>query len=156
MRKQILIVAAVLFTGTQLSAQAQTTPITGKPSTTAQPNPTQVEPTFADQKRAVSGELKSSLTVADGLLKKAMTKVSEAKPQDHDHYMKIADGIKKVQADLNDHLGRVNRATEKDGKSVFAKAQAVNKESIAALDGYKKDLGPAVESAPMEKTPEVK
>lgn len=102
--------------------------------------PAQADP-LMDQKRQLSGELKTTRGMTDGLLKKAMDSVTNGKAEDHDKFMKIADGIKEVQAKIDDQLSLVNRATEKDSEGVFARAREVITSSKGSLEGFKKQLG---------------
>jgi hypothetical protein len=142
--RTLLLAAAVLVGTTVAHAQAKSTTMgAGTPkSATTMTSPSSGTTTLADQKRAISSELKTTYGASENLLAKAMGMLTEATAEDHDRLMKITDGIKTVQADLNNHLGLVGRATEEDSKVVFANATEANASSQKMLDKYKTELLP--------------
>ncbi len=141
MRTLLFTAAALFLCVGAANAQAKTTTTSAtKPMVTTQDKAASLD----EQKRTLSSELKGTLATADAMLPKAMSLVTSAKPEDHDRLMKIADGIKSVQADLQNHLGLVGKATDKNSKEVFAKAKEVNLNSVKMLDAYKSEMVPPV------------
>ena len=136
MRTLLLTTTAALFLC--MSTQAQDKGVA--PSNTAVAKPAKDADPLMEQKRQLSGELKTTLAMAEGLSKKAMEAISSAKPEEHEKYMGFANGIKEVQAKVNDQLALVNRATDKEAEGVFARAREVNGSSKKTLEEYKKEL----------------
>jgi len=141
--RTLILTAAVALLGTATFAQEKTATPAKTTTTPTIVDPNATSDALNDERRVISGELKTTLGQTESLLSKAMSMVKEAKPEDHDKYMKIADGLKNVQADLMNHLGLVNRATEKDSKQVFAAARTANASNLKLVEGYKTDLMPA-------------
>ena len=143
MRTLLLTTAAALFlcAGTA-NAQAKTT--TTSPTKPMVTTPTSSASSIDEQKRSISKELKGTLSTVDAMLPKAMSLVTGAKPEDHDRFMKIADGIKNIQSELTNQLGLVGKATEKNSKEVFAKATETNLNSVKALEAYKTEMVPPI------------
>lgn len=141
MRTLLFSAAAFLLCVGTASAQAKTTTTSAtKPVVTTQDKAASLD----EQKRTISSALKGTLATSDAMLPKAMSLVTGAKPEDHDRFMKIADGIKNVQANLQNQLGLVGKATDKNSKEVFAKANEVNSVSAKALEAYKLEMVPPV------------
>ena len=140
--------AALLFCATDVRAQAGTVPMT-KPATTTKPT-TKPAPTskLDEQKRAISQELKNTSGTAASLLATAQKMAEGTEGEHRDIILKITDGIKIVQGDLNTQLGLVSKATDKNAESVFATAKDVNSHAIQTLDRLKGEL-PATKPAPV-------
>lgn len=134
---RILLITALLL-GTAVQAQEKGTPTTTTPAVAT---PSKEGSALLEQKREASGMLKSTMQTAEMLLSKVKGVASSAKPEDQGKFVKMVDDIKVLQGGLNDELVAVNRATEKDGPTVFARAKEVNTNSQKVLEGYSTQLG---------------
>lgn len=132
MRTFVLAFAALLAS-TSVLAQSTVTPSVSSVGASTDE--------LAQQKRQLSGELKNTLGMAEGLAKRAMTLASTTSGQEHDKHMKTADDIKNIQIQLTDQLGLVNRATAENSAAAFTTAKDVLSATKTALEEHKKALG---------------
>lgn len=141
MRNLILSAAATLILTIPALAQEKTNTATPTKITPTVQSPAQVDDLTA-QKRTLSGELKNTLGMADGLLANANKIASAASEDDAARINKVVESVKSIQSDVTDQLNLVNKATEKDSKETFAKATEVNGSSMKMLEQLKSELMP--------------
>lgn len=147
MRTLLLTTTAALFLCTMAQAQDKKAP--SSPATS-----TQSADPHMEQRRAISGSLKSTLGTTAKVIKVANEKVASAPAAEQEKYTKIADALKGMQMQLNEQLNAVNRNSEGDTEGSFARAKELNATSEKALEGYMRDLGLGV-AAPTKETPPV-
>ncbi|MBL7954960.1 MAG: hypothetical protein JNJ91_07955 [Flavobacteriales bacterium] len=141
MRTTVLTLFVALFASTAAVAQTPTTKGTG---TVAAPQATDE---LTQQKRELSGELKNSLGMAEGLIKRAVDMASSTSGPEQEGHMNNANALKTIKVSLMEQLDLVNKATPETSKGVFAKAREVITASTAQLNGMKDKLGAAKEPA---------
>ncbi|MGV3636446.1 MAG: hypothetical protein ACO1NQ_02240 [Flavobacteriales bacterium] len=141
MRTTVITLFVALFASTAAVAQ---TPTTKAPGTTAAPQATDE---LTQQKRELSGELKTSLGMAEGLIKRAVDMASNTTGPEQEQHMNNANALKTIKVSLMEQLTLVNKATAEDSKGVFANAREVITASNTQLNGMKDKLGAAKEPA---------
>ena len=141
MRNLILSAAATLIFSIPAFAQEKTNTATPTKVTPTVQSPAQVDDLTA-QKRTLSGELKNTLGMADGLLANASKMASTASEDDATRINKVVESAKSIQSDVTNQLNLVNKATEKDSKATFEKATEVNGSSMKMLEQLKSELMP--------------
>lgn len=135
--RTILLTLAVAMLSSAAYSQEKSTP-----AAMTSPKATPATDELMQQKRSISGELKNTLGLAEGLAKRAMGMASSANGAEQEQYMSTANAIKTIQSQLTDQLGLVNGATAENSKGVFAQATEVLATSAAALEVHKKALAP--------------
>lgn len=139
MRTTVLTLFVAMFASTAAVAQTPTTKATG---TTAVAPATDA---LTQQKRELSGELKNSLGMAEGLIKRAVDMASSTSGPEQEQHMSSANALKTIKVSLMEQLTLVNKATPEESEGVFAKAREVIASSTAQLNGMKDKLGAAKE-----------
>ena len=137
MRTTVLTLFVAMFASTAAVAQTPTTKATG---TTAVAPATDA---LTQQKR----ELKNSLGMAEGLIKRAVDMASSTSGPEQEQHMSSANALKTIKVSLMEQLTLVNKATPEESEGVFAKAREVITSSTAQLNGMKDKLGAAKEPA---------
>jgi hypothetical protein len=140
MRTLLLSAAATLLFSMPALAQEKT-----NTTTPAKVTPTMEAPSddMTAQKRSLSGELKNTLGMADGLLANANKMLVGASEADTKRISNVIEGAKSVQSDVTAQLDLVGQASDKNYKEVFAKATDVNGSSMKMLEQLKGQLMPA-------------
>ena len=134
-----LVMTAALLISATAQAQDKAAPLT---PAKAPAEATKATDPLLEQKRQLSGELKSTLGTTDDLLVKVSTTLKTATGVDVEKYNKIASGLKEISSQLTGQLDAVNGATEANSKDIFGKAQETITASRKQLDGFQIDLGP--------------
>lgn len=135
MRTTVLTLFVALFASTAAVAQTPTTKASG---TTAVSRATDE---FTQQRRDLSGELKNTLAVADGLTKRAVALYSSSSGPEQEQYMSTASSLKAIKVSIMDQLDLVNKVAPAESADVFAEARKVMASTKVALEEHKMKLG---------------
>ena len=140
MRTLILTTAAaLLFCATSTQAQDKAAPAPAK--TTEMKAAPKVDQ-LAEEKSAISQELKTTAGMASEITAQANKLSSIGEAADKERLMKVIDGAKGIEGNITEQLNMVAKADASNSAEIFAKAKEVNANSLTTLGELKGQLSP--------------
>lgn len=140
MRNLILTTAAaLLICATSTQAQDKAAPA---PAKTAEMKAAPQVDQLAEEKRAISQELKNTAGMASEITAQANKLSSIGEVADKERLMKVIDGAKSIEDNLTEQLNMVAKADANNSAEIFANAKEVNANSLTSLGELKGQLNP--------------